>query len=433
MPPTAVPEASLVLVVVEGVDAGRSVRVDAPMLVGTSEACDLQLTDRAVSRRHLSVARGEVGLRVRDEDSRNGTWMGATRVRDVELAAGDELSLGTTRLRVEEVLSDRADQPPPPPRTRSFGRFLGEADALQPMYRALERISGSAITVLLEGESGVGKELLAEAIHDHSPRADGPFVVVDCGAIPATLIESELLGHERGAFTGADTSRVGAFERADGGTVFLDEIGELPLAMQTRLLRVLDRREVRRLGGEKVIGIDVRVVAATNRNLEREVEAGGFRLDLFHRLAVALVRVPPLRERTGDVERLARAFGERCKLDPSLLEPALVERLDRQPWRGNVRELRNYIERLAILGDLPDDAPVAVQVPKRATDDALVELATAGLPYRIARSRLLDEFSRLYTQDMLDRHDGNVSRAAEAAQVARRHFQRLKSSEAGSE
>ncbi|MGE0786781.1 MAG: sigma 54-interacting transcriptional regulator [Sandaracinaceae bacterium] len=428
MPPAPIPEASMVLVVVEGVDAGKSVTVDEPILVGTSEACDLALTDRAVSRRHLSVSRGEAGVRVRDEDSRNGTWMGSTRVRDVELADGDEILIGTTRLRAEQVLTDRTSRPPPEPRRTGVGRFLGESDVLQPMYRALERVAPSSISVLLEGESGVGKELLAEAIHEQSSRKDEAFVVVDCGAIPPTLIESELLGHERGAFTGAESTRIGAFERADGGTVFLDEIGELPIEMQTRLLRVLDRRQIRRLGGEKVIDIDVRVVAATNRNLEREVEEGGFRLDLFHRLAVALIRVPPLREREGDIERLARAFGERNGIDPAMFDRGLIDRMNRQEWRGNVRELRNYVERLAILGELPDPSPSAPRIqPKRATNDALIELATAGLPYRAARTRLLDEFSRLYTQDMLDRHDGNVSRAAEAAQIARRHFQRLKS------
>ncbi|MBZ0117762.1 MAG: sigma 54-interacting transcriptional regulator [Sandaracinaceae bacterium] len=423
MPPSAAPAARLVLVVVEGEDAGKSVAIDARKLVGTSEHCHLVLADRTVSRRHLVIEPSALGARVRDEGSKNGVWLGDARVLDVELAPGSELRAGTTRLRleVESLAPARASEAPV---RGSFGRFIGSARVLASMYGVLERAARTDATVLLEGESGAGKELLAEALHDESPRASGPFVVVDCGSVPETLIESELFGHERGAFTGAERARAGAFEQAQGGSIFLDEIGELPLAMQTRLLRVLDRKRVKRLGSEKQIDLDVRVVAATNRNLEREVEQGTFRLDLFHRLAVVLVRVPPLREREGDIELLAKHFARAMTGDEARLDEASLERMRRHDWPGNVRELRNHVERLILLGDAP---MTSARAP--SGDGALIGIAKSGLPWRQVRAEALEELHRLYTDDMLARHDGNVSRAAKAAGVARRHFQRLKSDE----
>jgi transcriptional regulator with PAS, ATPase and Fis domain len=289
------------------------------------------------------------------------------------------------------------------------------------VYLSLERAAGSDATVLLEGDSGTGKELIAEGLHETSGRANGPFVVVDCGAVSENLLESELFGHERGAFTGADRSRVGAFEAAHGGTVFLDEIGELGLPLQTRLLRVLDQRTVRRLGSQHVIDLDVRVIAATNRNLEREVEESRFRLDLFHRIAVVLIRVPPLRERDGDVELLARHFVKECGANPSILTDEVLARMAAHGWPGNVRELRNYIERLALLGE------GAVQLSGGGSTNPLEQAAASGLPYRQARAQVLERFTERYVEFMLARHDGNVSAAARASGVARRHFQRLKS------
>ncbi|RLB55874.1 MAG: sigma-54-dependent Fis family transcriptional regulator, partial [Deltaproteobacteria bacterium] len=279
MPPIAPLADTLQLVVVEGEDAGTSIALDQPRMVGTSEQADLVLTDRTVSRRHVAVEASAVGVRVRDQESRNGTWLGTGRVHDVEVPAGAEFRIGSTTLRVEAATGGPAPKTAPAPTIESFGRFVGRAKALQPLYQKLVRAAPSDATVLLEGESGTGKELLAEAIHDASKRADRPFIVVDCGSQLENLIESELFGHERGAFTGAERARIGAFEQAQGGTIFLDEIGELPLSLQTRLLRVLDRRQVQRLGGDKRIDVDVRIIAATNRNLEREVEASRFRLD----------------------------------------------------------------------------------------------------------------------------------------------------------
>lgn len=422
MPPLPPIEVALSLVVIEGPDAGASTDVRSPRTVGSSEHCDLRLSDPTVSRRHLTASPSDSGVRIVDQGSRNGTWVGDVRVEVLELAPGGRLRVGETVLMLEQSVGAPAASDPSSlvEPMRSFGRFLGSSEALQPLYQGLKRVADSDATVLLEGESGAGKELLAEAIHERGKRCHGPFVVVDCGSLPATLIESELLGHERGAFTGADGAHMGAFERAHGGTIFLDEIGELPLAMQTRLLRVLDRGQVQRVGGSSMIEVDVRVVAATHRNVEREVEQGRFRLDLFHRLAVVLLRVPPLRARKDDIVRLAHHFAHTFGAGDAIT-PEERERLLRHSWPGNVRELRNHVERLVLLGEAADF------VHSDSATSPSNDLARSGKPYRQARAMALEEFSRAYTEDMLQRHGGNVSEAARAAGIARRYFQRLKS------
>jgi DNA-binding NtrC family response regulator len=421
MPPIGTASKSLRLVVVEGVDAGASVEVTEQLTVGKSDRSDFVLTDPTVSRRHLTAEPSAIGLRIRDRGSRNGTWSGDERLYDAEVPEGGELRLGNTRLRVESSEATEKKASDEAKRT-SFGRFVGSAPVLAPLYRKLEKAAPSSATILLEGESGTGKELLAEAIHDESPRRDGPFVVVDCGAVAETLVESELFGHEKGAFTGAERVRVGAFEQAHGGTIFLDEVGELPLGLQTRLLRVLDRRHLRRLGGDRRIEVDVRVVAATNRDLEREVEESRFRLDLFHRLAVVLLRVPPLRERKEDLPELARQLVTRLGGDESSIGEEAIARLSHHDWPGNVRELRNHVERLVLLGD----AATTLGAARPADADPFAAAARSGQPYRKARAEVLDAFASAYVEDMLGRHDGNVSAAAKAAGIARRHFQRLK-------
>jgi DNA-binding NtrC family response regulator len=423
------------VVIIAGPNRDAAAIVDRPLLAGSAETCDLHVTDPTVSRRHLLLQPGDSGVRVRDQDSRNGTWLGTARIHDADLPPGSEVRIGDTVLRVELVDAaaegPRAGAARAKPARAEFGRFIGSAPILAPLYDLLERAAGSDTTVLLEGESGTGKELLAEAIHTQSIRRAAPFVVVDCGSVPATLIESELFGHERGAFTGADRARVGAFETAHRGTLFLDEIGELPLPMQTRLLRALDKRQIRRVGGSAPLDVDVRIVAATNRNLDREVEEGRFRLDLYHRIAVLSLRVPPLRERASDVELLARSFLRALGGDESMLTRDVLLRLTTQRWPGNVRELRNHVERLVLLGRAGAEA--AASAPSwrgdasstRAPADPLAA-ATSGLPYRSARALAIRAFTDAYTRDMLVRHGGNVSRAARASGVARRWFQSLK-------
>jgi DNA-binding NtrC family response regulator len=283
--------------------------------------------------------------------------------------------------------------------------------------------------VLVTGESGTGKELAARAVHTASPRAHQPFEVVDCGGLPPTLIESELFGHERGAFTGATSDREGAFERADGGTLFLDELGELPLELQPKLLRALGEREIRRVGAKRVRKVDVRVVAATNRDLRREVNAGRFRADLFYRLAVIQVRMPPLRDRLDDLPLLVRGLLEGIARERGLMahvEPdqELLDSLARHTWPGNVRELRNYLEQLLILRVPP---PFAGQEapPSRATAAAAPAGAAGSfegldkLPLRTAKSELLERFERHYVERLLEQTGGNVAEAARRAGVDR--------------
>ena len=258
---------------------------------------------------------------------------------------------------------------------RAAATFLGESVELRAALKVARQVASSTATVLVQGESGTGKELLARVIHDQSDRARGPFVAVNCAAIPETLLESELFGHEKGAFTGAAARRAGRFERASGGTLFLDELGDMSPAMQAKILRVLQEEEIERLGGDRAVPVDVRVVAATNHDLMTEVAAGRFREDLYYRLAVVTVRLPPLRERGGDVELLARHyldhFARKHGRAVHELDDDAVELLRAFPWPGNVRQLRNVMERALLMAEgpvlLPDHLPEEVRLgPLRA-------------------------------------------------------------------
>jgi len=285
---------------------------------------------------------------------------------------------------------------------------------MRQVFALLERVAPTQTTVLVDGETGTGKELVAEAIHEESPRAAGPFIVFDCSAVSSSLIESELFGHARGAFTGAVTDRAGAFELADGGTIFLDEIGELPLDLQPKLLRVLERREVRRLGSADTTNVDVRVIAATNRSLAAEVDAGRFREDLFYRLEVVHVTLPPLRERPDDIAPLARRFAAELG-QPTALSDRTLRGFETQAWPGNVRELRNAVARAVSLGEPQGEAGAAPPNP------FAVDLA---MPLKIAREQIADAFEERYLLAALAQTGGNVTRAAEIAGVSRKFIQR---------
>ncbi len=308
-----------------------------------------------------------------------------------------------------------------------FGRMVGRSPAMQTVFDVLNKASTSDATILLEGETGTGKEVSAEAIHRGSPRRDKPFLVVDCGAMPPNLLESELFGHERGAFTGAVSSRQGVFEAANGGTVFLDEIGELSVELQPKLLRVLERREVRRVGTNNHVPVNVRLIAATNRSLREQVGAHKFRSDLYYRLAVVEVRLPPLRERLPDlpalVEHIVRNLGA---VDEAALEtvrsPAFLGALAEHVWPGNIRELRNYLERCVALHDFAPprstgSGPVPVPGPENAVN--------IGQPLREAREAWVSTFERRYLEELLRQHENRVSAAARAAGVDRIYFYRL--------
>jgi DNA-binding NtrC family response regulator len=308
------------------------------------------------------------------------------------------------------------------------------------IFALVGKVAPTDTTVLLTGESGTGKEVSARAIHEHSKRADGPFVVVDCAALPPTLIESELYGHERGAFTGADRARVGAFEAASGGTLFLDEIGELPLDLQTRLLGAIERRQIQPLGSTRSRAIDVRLVAATNRDLRREVNRGSFRADLYFRIAVVTIELPALRERPEDIPLYIEAFlAEHAAAGhPLQLGADTIAELSARPWPGNVRELRNALERAAALGEVEAASDIASDLCAdrgRAIDATVSGAETAAtdththadptVPFKTGKALLVDRFERAYVEALMQRHGGNITQAARSAEIDRVYLLRL--------
>jgi DNA-binding NtrC family response regulator len=312
----------------------------------------------------------------------------------------------------------------------SFHNLVGKSDRMREVYRLLEQAAGLDITVLLGGETGTGKDLAARAIHYHSTRKERRFVPVNCGALPPDLVESELFGHARGAFTGAATAKVGLFEEAEGGTIFLDEIGELPLGTQVKLNRVLQEREIRRVGDNVAIQVDVRVIAATHRDLKAEVQAGRFREDLFYRLNVFPVRLPPLRERTEDVPLLASHFLEKharaMRREIGGFDPEALRLLASHPWPGNVRELENAVERAVAIASGPSilsrDLPTDLAAPASPHSPGP---ALAAMPYREVVEQAQDRVSREYLVALLTEFHGNVTRSAARAGLERESLHRL--------
>ena len=397
--------------VTAGRDAGATCAPDdgAQLAVGTSADNALVLADPAVSRYHLELHRTSAGVQVIDLGSRNGTWVGGVRVERALVPAGTELRLGDTVLVVDDAGQTIAPPPADAPRSTDM---VGDSDAIREVARLVHRVARVDSSVLIQGETGTGKEVVARAIHEASPRREHELVIVDCGALPASLVASTLFGHEKGAFTGADQRRAGAFERAQGGTVLLDEIGELPLDLQPALLGVLERRAFTRVGGAQPVSVDVRVLAATHRDLRAEVNAGRFRADLYYRLAVAKIVIPPLRERPEDIEPLVAHFVQKltgvAELGP--LAPAL-DQLRAQPWSGNVRELRNVVEAALVMGEL--DLGGA-----RATPGA-PPAPGAIASYRDARAAALQRFEAEYLATLIERAGGNASEAARLARMDR--------------
>jgi transcriptional regulator of acetoin/glycerol metabolism len=393
--------------VVDGPDRGkRAVSRGDELTIGTSPGNDLQLTDPGVSRHHCAIRTTERGLELRDLASTNGTLLGESEVVRVVLRGPARLRLGSTLVAVE-LLDREIDQPLAD--DHRFGDLIGASPAMRRLYPLIQRCAESTATVLIEGETGTGKELVAESIHRASTRRHGRFAVVDCGALPRTLIESELFGHVRGAFTGADTDRTGALVAASGGTVLLDEIGELPLALQPVLLRALENRTVRPVGSTRNVPIDVRVLAATHRDLRVEVNRKRFRADLYYRLHVLRIEIPPLRQRAGDIAVLCEHFWR--ALRPDAEPPSeLVADLVAQAWPGNVRELRNAVERAA--------ASVA---------PALGEPGEPGAAqsYAEAKQRAIEDWERGWIAQLVAAHRGNLSRAARAARMGRSHLRQL--------
>lgn len=414
--------------VVEGPDRGRSVPVGAGTLtLGSGSGADVVLADRAISRRHLAASLAERGVLVWDLGSTNGSFVQGARFTELLLGFGAEIMIGRTVLKYvpEEETVHLA-----PLESDRFGKLVGRDRRMRGLFRLLADVAPTESTVLIEGETGTGKELFAEELHAHSARAERPFVVFDCGAVSEELIQSALFGHVRGAFTGAVGDRKGAFGEADGGTLFLDEIGELALEVQPVLLRALDRRMVRAVGGAGYQQFDVRVVAATNRDLRAEVAKGRFREDLYYRLAVVKVHVPPLRERPDDLPLLVEQFArETAGGRPARIRKADLDALKEYGWPGNVRELRNVVERACLF--LSDDTmvfelPAASDAAGKLAADAVAPGDVAELrPYRELKAEILDRFERDYFAALLARCGGNLSAAARVSQLDRKHLRDL--------
>jgi transcriptional regulator with GAF, ATPase, and Fis domain len=400
----------------------RVTTLDGEVLrVGSHPTNDIALADPMVSRFHCRIQRSRTWT-LTDSGSLNGTRLAGVSVRDADLVLPEcVIELGASRLRVREAAPASAAAIAGAP---SFGGLFGASPPMRRLFDLLRRVAKADANVLIEGESGTGKELIAAEIVRRGARASRPFVVVDCGAMARSLIESELFGHARGAFTGADQARVGAFEAADGGTVFLDEIGELPIDMQPKLLRVLETGEVRRIGENQLRKVDVRVIAATNRNLEREVNHGRFREDLFFRLSVVTLRVPPLRERLDDLPLLVGCFlAALGSSDKShLFTPELYDEMSRHVWPGNVRELRNFVERTVVLEGSASPSGGDRARPSSPPPPMSIDIER---PFREAKDSLIDAFERSYLTALLAWSDGNVSRAARKADIDRMYLHRL--------
>jgi transcriptional regulator with GAF, ATPase, and Fis domain len=425
------------LVVTDGPDKGKELVIERERItVGRSVICDLPLADKAVSGTHFEIVNTERGVLLRDLDSTNGTFCGELRLREVWVKSGTSVRAGQTTMRFEPVQGmveiDLSTE-------EKFHDLIGKSVRMREIFATLEKVAPSDLTVLVRGETGTGKELVARALHRASRRADGPLVVQDCGAIPKDLIESTLFGHERGSFTGATDRHRGSFEQADGGTIFLDEIGELDVTLQPKLLRVLENREIKRVGGDKQLPVNVRVVAATNRDLRQMVNEGTFREDLYYRLSVVQVELPSLRERPEDVQLLVRAFlddfsarrfpGEDVNYT---VTPDAMTRLSAYPWPGNVRELKNTVERAASLADgieltvrdlLPTSQKTPAEVmPGGSSAERYVE---EDVPFKEAKQQVIDAFESSYLKALLDKHGGNVTRSAQAAGLTRYHLREL--------
>jgi two-component system, NtrC family, response regulator GlrR len=410
------------LEVTEGPDRGKDVQVQSEALtVGSDARNQLVLTDKAASSRHFEISATSHGRVLRDLGSTNGTFVDGHRVGEIYL--GDQAQIRAGESVLQYRVLDAEVQVPLTSRT-NFGQLLGHSAGMRAAFAILERAAKTDATVLVVGESGTGKELAARALHDDSSRKDGAYVVFDCGAAAPTLLESQLFGHARGAFTGAVDARAGVFEDANSGTLVLDEIGELPLALQPKLLRALEARTVQRVGENRPRPIDARFIACTNRNLDEEVRAGRFRQDLLFRLSVVVVRLPPLRERKDEIVRLVHHFLTQLHVqDIPELDPSVLDLLQSYHWPGNVRELRNFVERMVVLRDID---PTAVLRSAAAVSPSPSQISPPiHLPFHEAKRQWTEQLEREYLTRLLEAHAGNLSEAARVAGLSRQSCYRL--------
>jgi two-component system, NtrC family, response regulator GlrR len=417
-PDAMTPEVGAWLIVERVGQPDRWVEIgDEPVVVGSGKACTVCLPDPHVSNRHAELFRTSAGIVVRDLGSSNGTRLANIAIKEVVLSSAAVLTLGTTKLRLE--LGDMVARKPVGDRELAgvaprFGGAVGSSPTMRRLFALLGRIAPSNLTVTLLGETGTGKDVLARAIHDASPRASRPFVVFDCAAAQPSLIESELFGHEKGAFTNAVAARPGVFERAHGGTLFIDEIGEMPLDLQPKLLRALESRQVQRLGGQGGRPVDVRIVAATNRNLSKRIDAGSFRKDLYFRLSTAILQVPPLREHLDDLPDLIALFLAQEGKSLTVTAPAMALLRNHQ-WPGNVRELKNVVHSAAALavGHELDVKDLVFFQPRPAA-----KATGAGSSGTLDGGQSLKDQEKAAIQQALEEHGGNRTRAARSLGIA---------------
>lgn len=410
--------------------------------IGAMDDNDLIVDDDTVSRYHCRILQDETSYLIEDLDSTNGTFVNRVRVRHAYLKPGCTLTVGKSDVRFQNL--DERVQIQPVNRDK-FGSIVGKSTRMREIFTILEKIAPTGVTVIIEGETGTGKEVVARTLHEASKRTGKPFVVFDCGAIPENLIESELFGHEKGSFTGAIAGRQGLFETAQGGTIFMDELGELSLDLQPKLLRALEQREVRRVGSNKPIKIDARVIAATNRNLEEEVRAGRFREDLFYRLSVVRLILPPLRDRREDIPLLLKHFLRTGNFNKDPEGKTRVKGISREAmdalmtyrWPGNIRELLNVVERACAYADddtidlehLPETIS-GIGVVRRRSDRAQptakdrVDRAL-NRPFKEAKEEWVSSFERDYILNLLKKNSFNISHASREADIDRKYFRKL--------
>ncbi len=395
--------------------------------IGAHSSNDLVLAeDRTASRHHFEIQYTERGYLLVDLNSTNGTFLDGRRIERAYLSPGSQMRAGSSTLTFSPIDEEVTVEPD---RDGLLGGMVGQSVKMRQIFGLIKKIAPMDVSVVIQGETGTGKELVARAIHENSTRKKGPMVVLDCGAIPPNLIESELFGHEKGAFTGAVSSRPGAFERANGGTIFLDELGELRLDLQPKLLRVLENREVRRVGGNEVLEVDVRLIAATNRDLVKEIQAGNFREDLYFRLSVIGIQLPPLRQRRDDIPHILR----KELADPEIVSkhgrkhfsPAALSVLMAYPWPGNIRELMNVLSHVLTFtdGEEIDVSHLPARVQGQQKEQPLP--FNEHLSFKDAKEQLLENFEREYITQVLRRCDGNISRAARESGLHRKSIARL--------
>ena len=424
------------LIVMEGPSKGKKLDLGKNKIsLGKKDDNDLVVDDRTVSRRHLEIDHTSDSFLLKDLGSTNGTYINGIKVKEAYLSPGDVIKVGNTR--IEFVAFDERIKVEPADR-ESFGQMVGKSRKIRQIFGILEKISPTEATVIIEGETGTGKELVARAIHDNSPRKSRPFIVFDCSAVAENLIESELFGHVKGSFTGAIATRKGAFESATGGTIFLDEIGELTLDLQPKLLRALEQREIRKVGSVETIPIDVRVITATNRGLKKEVVEGRFREDLYYRLSVVKIHLPSLRERPDDIPPLVERFlstgkfnqGPDGKLRVTRVEDDALKMLQRYNWPGNVRELFNILERATSMSDSNTlaQAQLSYIFAELDREEEMTERSgttRSDIPFKEAKSKLVESFEKDYLLSLMRRNNYNISKAAREAGIDRKHIRNL--------